>query len=202
MEMPAGEVSASEQGAATGDVPRTGASTGVDRAAALTAALAELERHVGEAGWEQPARLFALVLTDDFVLAEPALATDLGLRSSDAGGMPGALTAVEQEHFHSAGELLADLAGVSWPDSVFGCAVSVVRTFLPPAAEAELPDSDSAAAAFVASHPQRQDIRVVVGADRSGNRYGVARLVSQPDELLGAADLVPGLADVLAHTLA
>jgi len=53
----------------------------------------------------------------------------------------------------------------------------------------------------VAAHPERQEIRVVVGADRAGNRHGVARLVSNPGELLGAEDLVPGLAAALAHTL-
>ena len=40
------------------------------------------------------------------------------------------------------------------------------------------------------------------GVDRAGNRHGVARLASRPDELLGAQDLVPGLAAALAHTLA
>ncbi|MCW2811438.1 MAG: hypothetical protein JWP61_1896, partial [Friedmanniella sp.] len=46
-----------------------------------------------------------------------------------------------------------------------------------------------------------QEIRVVVGVDRAGHRHGVARLKSQPDELLAAEDLVPGLATALAHTL-
>ena len=36
----------------------------------LTAALIEVERHVGRAGWDQPARLFALVPTAEFILAE------------------------------------------------------------------------------------------------------------------------------------
>jgi hypothetical protein len=64
-----------------------------------------------------------------------------------------------------------------------------------------LPADREAAAEAVAAHPQRQEIRVGVGADRAGNRHGVARLAAQPDKLLGAADLVPGLAAALAHTL-
>jgi hypothetical protein len=52
-----------------------------------------------------------------------------------------------------------------------------------------------------AQHPHRQEIRVVVGADRAGNRHGVARLAAQPEKLLGAPDPVPGLAAALAHTL-
>ena len=41
----------------------------------------------------------------------------------------------------------------------------------------------------------------MVGVDRLGNRHGVARLASRPEDLLGAEDLVPGLAAALAHTL-
>jgi hypothetical protein len=169
--------------------------------AALVAALVDLERHVGTAGWDQAPRLFALVLTDVFAAAEPDLAADLGLRTTADGAAPGALTAVEQESFASSGDLVADLDQLEWPDTVFGCAVSAERTFLPAGAEAGVPDDPEAAAAYVAAHPDRQDIRVVVGADRAGNRHGLARLVSNPAELLGAEDLVPGLGEALAHTL-
>lgn len=169
--------------------------------AALLAALVELERHVGEAGWDQPPRLFALVLTDVFAAAEPALAAELGLRTSADGAPGGALTAIEQEDFHTTGDLLADLAGLEWPETVFGCALATERTFLPAGQEGELPEDPAAAAAYVAAHPARQDIRVVVGADRLGDVHGVARLVTAPEELLGAPDLVPGLGSALAHTL-
>lgn len=168
---------------------------------ALLAALVELERYVGGAGWDQPPRLFALVLTDAFVAAEPALAVELGMRTTAEGAPPGALTAVEQEDFAPTGDLLGDLAGLEWPETVFGCALSAERTFLPAGQEGELPEEPAAAAAYVAAHPARQDIRVVVGADRAGHVHGVARLVSAPNELLGAADLVPGLGTALAHTL-
>jgi hypothetical protein len=172
-----------------------------EQQAALVAALVDLERHVGTAGWDQPPRLFALVLTDVFAAAEPALATELGLRTTADGAPPGALTAVEQESFASSGDLVADLDQLEWPDTVFGCAVSAERTFLPAGAEDGIPDDAEAAAAYVAAHPDRQEIRVVVGADRAGNRHGVARLVSNPRELLAAEDLVPGLGAALAHTL-
>ena len=169
---------------------------------ALLAALIDLERHVGAAGWDQPPRLFALVLTDVFAAGEPALAAELGLRTTEQGAPPGALTAIEQDEFQSAGDLLGDLSRVGWPESVFGCALSTERTFLPAGKEGDLPEDPEAAAAYVAAHPARQDIRVVVAADRAGHIHGVARLVSQPDELLGAEDLVPGLGAALAHTLA
>ena len=168
---------------------------------ALLAALVDLERHVGSSGWDQQPRLFALVLTDVFARAEPALAADLGLRTSADGAPAGALTAIEQEDFVASGDLLGDLEQLEWPETVFGCALSAERTFLPAGHEGDLPDDPAAAAAFVAGHPARQDIRVVVGADRAGHVHGVARLVSRPEELLGAEDLVPGLGAALADTL-
>ena len=98
-------------------------------------------------------------------------------------------------------DVIDDLAGIAWPDGVFGVAVATVRTFLPSSAEVDLPEDPAAAAEVVAAHPQAQEIRVVVGVDRSGAQHGVARLRSQPDELLAGADLVPGLGSALAHTL-
>ena len=164
---------------------------------ALVAALIELDRHVGRNGWDTPPRLFALVLNDVLAAAEPQLSAELRLRTAD----PGALIAIEQDEFVSSGDLTSDLAHLEWPESVYGCALAAVRIFLPSDADTELPADPEAAAAAVAQHPQRQEIRVVVGADRAGNRHGVARLAAQPEELLGAQDLVPGLAAALAHTL-
>lgn len=172
-----------------------------DQRDALIAALIDLEHHVAEAGWEQPPRLFALVLTDLLVASEPELANTLGLRSTADGGATDALTAVEQDEFAGSDDVLAALARIEWPAAVFGCAISLLRTFLPAAYEGDLPSDPRRAAEAVAAHPQRQEIRVVVGTDRAGNRHGVARLVSQPDELLAADDLVPGLTEALAHTL-
>ena len=168
---------------------------------ALVAALIELERHIGERGWDQPPRLFALVRTDDVIAAEPELVDRLGLRGSAQGAPEDALTAIEQDHFQGTGDILADLEPIVWPDPVFGCAMALERTFLPSSAEPELPEDPTAAAEFVSQHPERQDVRVVVGADRAGHSHGVARLVSRPEDLLAAPDLVPGLGAALAHTL-
>jgi hypothetical protein len=168
---------------------------------ALMAALLELERHVREAGWDQPPRLFALVATDQLIATEPELAATLGLRGSADGGAADGLTAIEQDEFETGGDLVDDLAAIEWPEAVYGCAVCVERAFLPTSAEGDIPDDPRAAATFVAEHPERQDIRVLVGVDRAGHQHGVARLVSQPDELLAADNLVPGLMSALAHTL-
>ena len=168
-----------------------------DTSSPLVAVCLDIERHVGASGWDQPARLFALVPTRELLAAEPALADAVG----GAEAAEGALTAVEQDEFHAGGDLVEDLARVAWPDAVAGCALSVERVFLPPSGEADIPDDPDAADAFVVTHPQRRDVRVVVAVTRAGVRHGVARLKESPEELLGGADLVPGLARALARTL-
>jgi len=173
-----------------------------DRREALLAALVELEHHVAEGGWDAPPRLFALVETDALAVAEPGLARALNLRTTADGASPGALTAIEQDTFTPTDDVLSDLAGIEWPDDVFGTAVATVRTFLPSTVEVDLPEDPAEASAVVAGHPAAEEIRVVVGVDRSGAQHGVARLRSQPEELLAGTDLVPGLATALAHTLA
>jgi hypothetical protein len=181
--------------------PEPPAVSASDHHDALVAALVEVERHIGQAGWDQPPRLFALVLTEVLATSEPALAAELGLRTTAAGAPPAALTAVEQEDFDPGTDLGVALAGLEWPDTVFGCALALERTFLPAHLEDQLPADLGEAAQVVARHPERQDIRVVVGADRSGAHHGVARLVSRPEELLGGPELVPDLSTALAHTL-
>lgn len=164
---------------------------------ALVAALIEIERHVGHGGWDQPARLFALVGTAELLAAEPSLAVQL-----DRPGQPeDALSSIEQEGFHTGADLVEDLAQITWPPTVTGAAIAVERLFVPPHVEALIPDEAVAAETFVAAHPERRDVRVVVGVTRAGGRFGVARLRSNPDDLLSSTDLVPGLGDVLARTL-
>ena len=162
---------------------------------ALTAALIEIERHVGRSGWDQPARLFALVRTTELVAAEPALAEQLSHTLSDG------YTSIEQDEFVAGEDLAETLARIAWPPAVAGCALALERAFLPTDAEQELPGDPAAAARIVADHPQRLDLRVVVGVTRQGDRHGVARIRSAEQELIGGADLVPALALALSRTL-
>ncbi len=162
---------------------------------ALIASLAEIERHVGRLGWDQPARLFALVRTDELVAAEPALAEHLTVTAPDA------LSSIEQEDFREGEDLQTTLERIQWSEAVAGCALSVERSFLPATFEGELPGEADEAARLVATHPQRQDMRVVVGVLRNGSAHGVGRLRTHPEELLGGPDLVPALARILAGTL-
>src|SRR5829696_9809485 len=61
---------------------------------ALASAVLEIEQHIATAGWDQPARLYALVPTAQLVEKEPALAHAMGL---DEAAEAGSLTPVEQE---------------------------------------------------------------------------------------------------------
>ena len=54
---------------------------------ALAAAVLEIESHIAEAGWDQPARLYALVDTARIVAQEPTLASQMGLDVGGGGGI-------------------------------------------------------------------------------------------------------------------
>ncbi|MDQ7992745.1 MAG: PPA1309 family protein [Propionicimonas sp.] len=161
----------------------------------LTAALIEVEHHVGRSGWDQPARLFALVRTSELIAAEPGLAEHLGHGPSDG------YTSIEQEEFVAGADLAQTLAGIAWPQTVAGCVLAVERAFVPPEVEGELPDDPALAARAVAEHPRRLDLRVVVGVTRDGGQHGVARIRGVEQDLLGGTDLVPALAAALSRTL-
>jgi hypothetical protein len=79
----------------------------------------------------------------------------------------------------------------------------VERVVLPPEAEAEVPDDASAAATYAADHPDRDDVRIVVGVLRTGQAHCVLRMRSHDDDnaLIHGPDLVPGLVSALRETL-
>jgi hypothetical protein len=168
--------------------------------AALVAAVREIETHAAEAGWDQPGRLFALVDTASLVAREPALAASLGL--ADPATARG-LTPVEQE---LAGDqpLEGLLESIVWPDSVLGCAAVVERLVLPPAADDDLPQDAGEATAYAHAHPDRQEVRIVAGATRTGATYCALRMRAHDDALsvVTGSDLVPGLLELVVSTLA
>ncbi|MDP3968047.1 MAG: PPA1309 family protein [Nocardioides sp.] len=172
-----------------------------DATAALRAAVEEIEAHVAESGWDQPSRLYALARTRDLVVREPALADALGL----AGQEPDEddLTPVEQEHVPVDRTLEEVLEAIAWPAEVHGCAAVVERLVLPPAADDEIPEDDDAAEEYAASHPDRQDVRIVAGVTRDGERWCALRLRAHDEGLavVSGPDIVPALLDLLHTTL-
>jgi hypothetical protein len=176
---------------------------------ALTQSLIELEQHVAKDGWDQGPRLFALVDTAELIKAEPRLAAALAPETVEFDGAIGPLrsyTSIEQEGFPGDKPLDEALAAIAWPSTVDGVALVIERVMLPPTAEAQIPDADAADVdldAWVAAHPERQEVRIAVGVLRDGARDCALRLRSQDadDDVLSGPDLVPNLAEALVHTL-
>lgn len=169
----------------------------------LNAAVLEIERHVSAAGWDQPARLYALVDTVALVRSEPALAADLGLPADlPVEALPPSFTPIEQDEFAADEPLDEVLARVAWGPAVDGCALAIERLMLPPDAEAGLPASDDEAQAYAAGHPDRREVRIVVGVLRDGTVEGALRLrtADREDAVVFGSALVPGLAQALVAT--
>ncbi len=167
---------------------------------ALASAVLEIEHHVAESGWDQPARLYALVPTEELVRHEPGLAEMLGLESDASAD--GSLTPVEQEGLPLDKQLEEVLGTVEWPDGVAGCAAVVERLVLPPEVDEQIPADPQEAARFAREHPLRQEVRLVAGVTRAGASYCALRMRSHDDELavVDGTDLVPGLLALLGQT--
>jgi len=172
----------------------------------LTRAVLEIDAYAAGLGWDQPARLFALVDTAQLRAQEPDLAAQLGLESDDQGPAAGSLTPVEQDELPAGVTLDEFLATVAWPEAVTGCAMTVERLMLPPSAEESVPDDldDEQLAKWVAEHPERQEVRMTVAVLRDGSRESAVRLREKDaaTEVLTGSNLVPGLAEALAATFA
>ena len=185
----------------TDDAPPDTTAGGPAVDVALRGAVLELEKHAGEQGWDQPAQLFALVLTEELLAAQPELAPMLEL--APGADLTGSLTPVEQDEVPADTALETVLERIMWPDDVFGCAAVVERLVLPPTADEQLPTDPEEAERFAADHPDRQEVRIVAAATRAGSTYCALRLREHDDALsvLEAPDLVPALLELLLSTL-
>ncbi|MEV5593058.1 PPA1309 family protein [Streptomyces sp. NPDC052496] len=169
-------------------------------ASPLTRAVLEIDEYAAGLGWDQPARLFALVDTARLREQEPSLAEQLGIDDSTTAS----LTPVEQDEIPADAPLDEFLATIGWPDAVAGCAMTVERLMLPPSAEDAVPAGmdEAQLAEWVAGHPDRQEVRMTVAVLRDGTRESALRLREKDStsEVLTGSQLVPGLADALAAT--
>src|SRR5680860_1374443 len=82
-------------------------------------------------------------------------------------------------------------------------AAVVERLVLPPDANGNMPEEPSAAQEYAASHPGRQEVRIVAGATRDGATYCALRPKSHDDAIsvVESTDLVPALLQLLLSTL-
>ncbi len=171
----------------------------------LQTTVVHIESHLAQSGWDRPSVLFALVDTADLLRREPSLASSGTL----AGPVtPGSLTPVEQEPLGT-DPLDEVLAAIEWPAGVLGCVLAHEVLVLPPSAEAAAQDRLLAVGAtkWATSHPQRREVRMVVGVLRDGSRASALRLratrgdATATDDVLIGPDLAPNLAEALLATL-
>ncbi len=183
--------------------PATGTGTDPIAANPLTRAVLEIDEYAATLGWDQPARLFALVDTERLLTEEPDLAGQLGLTDDTETST---LTPVEQDELPAGAPLDEFLGTIAWPDAVAGCAMTVERLMLPPSAESSVPDGldEEQLTQWVAEHPDRQEVRMTVAVLRDGTRESALRLREKDaaTEVLTGAGLVPGLAEALSATFA
>jgi hypothetical protein len=159
----------------------------------------ELEAHASELGWDQPERLFALADTAQLARDEPELAAALGLAATTGPSF----TPNEQDAIGEGQSLEDVLAGIEWPAEVAGVAAVAERLVLPPGADGALPEDPAKAQEYAASHPERQEVRIVAAALRGGESACALRLRSHDadDLVMTGPDLVPGLLKQLHATL-
>ena len=170
----------------------------------LAEAVTEIERHVATAGWDGPVRVFALVSTGRALEAEPGLAQQLPAPVIEVARQdPHHMTSVEQEGLPESDSLEELLGGMSWPATVDGAAVVVERVVLPPEAEEAMPPEPDAALAYLMGHPDRQDVRLAVGALRTGETWCAVRTRANDEDAAvgGGPDVVPGLVAAVRATL-
>ena len=170
---------------------------------ALAAAIYDIERELAGLGWNQAPSLFALVPTR-FVLEQGEALDEeskqkltMLLESS-----PDNLTAVLQENVS---EDIGDmLARIEWPPMVEGAAVAMERIIVPPQVEAEAPEDPQERTEFLMSHPDRDEVRMVAGALRSGASFTAVRTRSHDseDQVVASSGLVPDLEKSLLATFA
>lgn len=171
---------------------------------ALATEIVSLERHVAAAGWDAPIRVFALVHTAQALVDTPSLAEEIPPEAlAQAEQDPAALLAIEQEGLPQAPNLEALLAQLAWPETVHGVAIAVEQFVVPPEAEEGLGGDAQAKVDALLAHPDRDDVRIVVGVLRSGESWCALRYRSHDadDQVAQSSAAVPGLIEALQATL-
>lgn len=176
----------------------------LSRQESLARTLVEIEGHVDQLGWDRPVLVFALARTLAVRDADPQVARLLPPEAlQEAQANPEALTAVLQEDLPEASTLEELLGALAWPEHVEGAAICTEYTVVPAAVEQEalaLADEQERAE-LLRTHPERQDVRILAGALRSGESWCVMRSRGQ-EELLQGESLVPQLVTGLHSTFA
>lgn len=164
----------------------------------------EIDGHVAQGGWDAPVRLFALIRTAEALSRDPELGQGLHPDIvARAAADEEYLTAIEQEDLPAAASVEELLAQISFGPRVDGVAVSCERIVLPPQAERDLLADPGEALDALLAHPQRRDVRMVVGVLRDGpNCCAIRQRAHDNPAMVGMGpDLAPGVIAALRGTL-
>lgn len=168
----------------------------------LAETVREIEMHVSTGGWDAAPRVFAIIRTKQALADSPELAQQMPELPAQVEANEFSMLSIEQEDLAPAASLEELLGSIAWPPTVHGAAVTVERVMVPPTAEAAMPSDPDAAIAYLAEHPDRQDVRLAVGVLRDGPSWCAVRTRAHDDEKAVALgpDLVPGLVEALRAT--
>ncbi|MDO5746102.1 MAG: PPA1309 family protein [Actinomycetaceae bacterium] len=167
--------------------------------------LENIERELAQLGWDQAPALFALVnnqwLLESIPDSDDTPSEDRQLRESLLDN-PGAMTAVLQDS-HEDMEIEELINLIVFPEHVVGAALSIERIVVPPSVSDQAPDDPEKRDDFLMNHPQRDDIRVVAGVLRSGEKWCVIRSRSYDKDaaIITGDDLIDDLPELLMRTL-
>lgn len=170
---------------------------------ALAQTVVDIERSASSLGWDRASTVYALVPTRD-LLELDELPPDMREHLRNQwDGSEAALTAIIQEDLPGT-DLEDTLAQLGWPDSVTGAAVCTERVMVPPHVQESAPEDPVDAVEYFASHPERDDVRIVAAVMRTGESWCAVRTRSHDtdEEVAQGSNLVPGLTDALLITFA
>lgn len=143
----------------------------------------ELDQHVADAGWDQQARLFAIVPTADLALDHPELIS---------GETAGQFMFVEQDAPLDNENLIASLEQITWPAEISGAAIAIERLI------SMQPDEDIDQDEM----SQTQELRIIALVMRDGTNVNAIRqrLFDDKNDVAVSSDLVPALNKALLQT--
>ena len=172
------------------------------RQIALANVVVDIEKTAARLGWDHAPSLYALVATRT-LLDQPGLPADIAAQVRKGwDGSEEHLSAIVQEDL-AEDELEEMLARLAWPPQVQGAALTVERLVVPPEVEEQAPEDPEEALKFISNHPSRTDVRLAVGALRSGESWCALRTKTfDSDDKVGqGSNLVPNLVEALLLSL-
>ena len=173
------------------------------RQVALANVVVDIERSAARIGWDHAPSLYALVPTKE-LLDQPGIPADIAEQlTAGWDGSEDHLSAVIQEDLPE--DDLEELLGhLGWPPEVLGAAITVERLVVPPEVEAQAPEDPDEALEFISNHPSRTDVRLAVGALRTGETWCAlrTRAFDSDDKVGQGSALVPNLVEALLASFA